>query len=114
MATVVLKLEDAAAYFGGTMGRPRLAWSRKFTGRLFGHYDRLRDTVMISCTLDRADVPASVLDFVMFHELLHKKLGLDWRGARMAVHTPAFRVEERRFADFAAAEAALKRLAAGG
>jgi hypothetical protein len=102
-----------AAYFGGTMPRPRLIWSKVFTGRLFGHYDRLRDTVMISCTLDRADVPESVVDFVMYHELLHKKLGLDWRGERMAMHTGTFRDEERRFAAYAEADSFLKRVAGG-
>jgi hypothetical protein len=98
-------------YFGGDSARPRLTWSRTFTGRKFGHYDPIRDTVMISSTLDCADIPEYVLDFVVFHELLHKKLGVDWRNGRQAVHTPEFKVEERRFEQYAAAEAALAALA---
>lgn len=99
-------------YFDGALPRPRLTWSRSFTGRKFGHYDHVRDLVMISASLDRADVPEFVLDLVMYHELLHKKLGLDWRGGQRCVHTPQFREEERRFARFAEAEAVLRRLAA--
>jgi hypothetical protein len=99
-------------YFDGQLGRPRLAWSRTFTGRKFGHYDRIRDTVMISCTLDQATVPVHALDFVMYHELLHKQLGVDWRNGRAAVHTPEFRAAERRFEGHAQAEEELKRLAA--
>ncbi len=66
---------------------------------------------MISRTLDYADVPAFVIDFVMYHELLHKKLGVAWRNGRRAVHTPAFRREENRFEQYTAAEAALAALA---
>jgi hypothetical protein len=101
------------SYFDGTIGRPRLTWSRTFTGRKFGHYDRITDTVMISCSLDRADVPAVALDFVMCHELLHKKLGVKWGAGRMTAHTPEFRAAEQRFPRYAEADAILKKLARG-
>lgn len=100
-----------AGYFGGNMARPRLAWSRTFTGRTFGHYDPVGDSVMISCTLDRADVPEFVLDSVMHHELLHKKLGVYWHDGRMNAHSPEFRREEKRFAQYEEADLFLKRLA---
>jgi hypothetical protein len=100
-----------AAYFGGTMQRPALQWSRRFTVRKFGHYDSLRDAVMISASLDRADVAAHVVDFVMYHELLHRKRGTQWNGDRKAVHTPEFLAQERRFARYAEATAFLDRLA---
>ena len=102
----------ASQYFDGKLGRPRLTWNRTLTGRKFGHYDPLTDTVMISCTLDHADVPPFVVDFVMYHELMHKKLGVDWRNGRQAVHTSEFKAEERRFAQFAEAEAKLTKIAA--
>jgi len=101
-----------ADYFGGSFPRPRLTWSRAFTGRKFGHYDSIRDTVMISCTLDRADVPEFVLDSVMHHELLHKKLGVRWHDGRMHAHPAEFRREERTFTQYAEADAILRRLAA--
>jgi hypothetical protein len=102
-----------AAYFGGRLARPRLTWNRVFTGRKFGHFDGLGDTVLISCTLDRADLPEYVLDFVMYHELLHKDLGIDRRNGRAAAHTPEFRARERRFKRYAEADAALGKLAGG-
>jgi hypothetical protein len=40
-----------------------------------GHYDFIRDTVMLSVTLDAPDVLDYVVDYVMYYELLHKKLG---------------------------------------
>jgi hypothetical protein len=98
-------------YFDGTQGRPRLTWSASFTHRKFGHYDLIRDTVMISRTLDDANVPEFVIDFVMYHELLHKKLGVRWHRGKLLAHTPEFRTEERRFSRFEEAEAQLRRLA---
>ena len=100
-------------YFGSALARPRLTWSRTFTGRKFGHYDPIRDTVMISATLDREDLPEYALDFVVYHELLHKQLGINWRQGRMNAHTREFRAAERRFVRHADADAALSRLARG-
>lgn len=100
-----------AAYFGRRLSRPRLTWNRVFTGRKFGHFDALGDTVMVSCTLDRADLPEYVLDYIMYHELLHKDLGVERRNGRAAKHAPEFRARERRFARYAEAEALLGKLA---
>lgn len=98
-------------YFGGQMGRPRLAWTRRVTSRCFGRYDAARDEVILSLTLDDTRVPQYVVDFVMYHELLHKKHGAVLRGTRRMCHTPAFRQEERLFEHFEQAEAHLQTLA---
>jgi len=99
------------AYFDNQLARPTLHWSRRLTHRKFGHYDLLRDTVMISRTLDRADVPLFVLDHVMHHELLHKKHGFVAASKRRCFHTPAFRAEERAFVQFKDADRFLNQLA---
>jgi hypothetical protein len=100
-----------AAYFAGEMLRPRLSWSRQITSCKFGRYDALRDALMISATLDSAEVPAFVVDFVVYHELLHKKHGIQWQSGRRTVHTPAFRAEERCFHKCAEADEWIGRLA---
>lgn len=98
-------------YFAGSMPRPRLTWSRSFTGRKFGHYEWIGDAVMLSRTLDSASVPAFVVDFVMYHELLHKQHGLRWSNGRRYAHTPEFYADERKFEKHAEAEAELDKLA---
>jgi hypothetical protein len=98
-----------AAYFGDEMRRPALCWSRTFTGCKFGHYDAVRDTVMVSASLDRRDVPEHVIDFIVYHELVHRKLGVRWTGDRRDAHTPEFRAEEKRFARYAEVQAFLDR-----
>ncbi|HZL34057.1 MAG TPA: hypothetical protein VFC78_02030 [Tepidisphaeraceae bacterium] len=100
-----------AAYFAGQMPRPRLTWNRTFTGRKFGHYDWILDTVMVSRTLDSAGLPEFVVDFLVFHELLHKFHGVHWVNGRGYAHTAEFYASERKFAQYAQAEAMLKQLA---
>jgi hypothetical protein len=99
------------AYFGGLMPRPVLTWNRTLTARKFGHYQPGRDTIMISITLDDPEVPAFALDFVMYHELLHKKHGSMTVNARRVSHSPAFRAEERQFAQYHEAERLIHELA---
>ncbi|MDD4891671.1 MAG: hypothetical protein PHU85_17265 [Phycisphaerae bacterium] len=103
-----------AEYFGARMPRPRLTWSRTLTRRKFGHYDHLRDTVMISATLDDAEVPEFVVDYVLYHELLHKQHGMVWSNGRARVHTPTFKQADRNFARYAEADEWLKKLARRG
>jgi predicted metal-dependent hydrolase len=66
---------------------------------------------MISVTLDAASVPASLVDFVMYHELLHKKHGSLIVNGRRLAHSPAFRADERQFAGYEEAERLLRELA---
>ena len=99
-----------AAYFDGSMARPRLVWSRSFATRKFGHYDQAGDTVMVSMTLDKETVPAYAVDRIVYHELLHKQLGVVWKGHRMAAHTPEFLEKERRFVQYNESKAVLRKL----
>ncbi len=97
--------------FQGTMTRPTLRWTRGGTRRTFGHYQFARDRLSISRSLDSPRVPAFVIDFIMFHELLHKVHGLTPSGGRLYAHTRAFRSQERTFPRIAEAERELARLA---
>ena len=100
-----------AAYFAGELSPPRLTWSRGITKRLMGCYLAERDTLMLSLTLDCADVPAHIVDFVMYHELLHRVLGVPLVNGRRRPHGRAYREAERKFEGYAEADAFLKQLA---
>lgn len=89
-----------ALYFRGSMPKPNVVWNRTLTGRKFGHYQPGTDTVMLSVSLDDPSVPACVVDFVMYHELLHKKHGITVVNGRRLLHSPGFRADERRFDDY--------------
>ena len=92
-------------YFDSQLTTPRLTWNKTLTERKFGQYQPLDDTVMISLTLDEARIPAYVVDFVMYHELLHKQLGIELVGGRRYAHTPEFRAREREFRLYAETQA---------
>ena len=87
-------------YFAGSLAKPRLAWSRINTYRKLGHYQSARDRVVMSLTLDRANIPGFVVEFVLYHELLHKYYGAKWVRGRKMVHTKEFRVSESQFKSY--------------
>ncbi len=90
-------------YFGGRLARPALTWSQRRTRRTFGHYDAAHHTIVISRTLDDQRTPQAVVEYVLYHEMLHIKHGVTHINGRRCVHTPAFQEDERRFEDYDAA-----------
>ncbi|MBW4685354.1 MAG: SprT-like domain-containing protein [Komarekiella atlantica HA4396-MV6] len=84
-------------YFAANLAKPRLAWSQINTYRKFGHYEPAKDRVVISLTLDDANIPEFVIEFVLYHELLHKYHGAKWVQDRKIFHTKDFRVSESKF-----------------
>ena len=97
-------------YFFGLMARPTLGWSRTASRTLLGHYDPSHNAIILSRILDSADVPRLVVDYVMFHEMLHLRHPVEHSGARRCVHTRAFKDEEKSFAGVREAKAWLRGL----
>ncbi len=98
-------------YFNNAMIQPHLAWSGRLSRRQFGSYSLVDDRIVVSSVLDHPEVPQYVVDFIMYHEMLHKHHGIQWNNNRMHVHTPAFKRDERRFDLFKQAETFINRLA---
>jgi len=98
-------------YFFGLMARPTLGWSRTASRTLLGHYDPPHNAIVLSKILDSADVPRLVVEYVMFHEMLHLRHPIEHSGARRCVHTRAFKEEEKSFVGVREAKAWLRGLA---
>ena len=96
-------------YFHAQLSQPRLTWNQSMTYRKYGHYAFASDTLLVSVSLDRPEVPEYVVEFIMYHELLHKKHGLALSARRRVAHTPAFRRDEKAFKHYAEATAFLAR-----
>ncbi|MGM5485091.1 MAG: hypothetical protein ACQEP1_04440 [Nanobdellota archaeon] len=75
---------------------PNIKWGNR-TYRKLGSYEYGKDLILISSVLK--DAPDQYIDFVMYHELLHKKHKFSSSGNRSVHHSPAFRKEEGRFED---------------
>lgn len=91
-------------YFGGWIRKPVLTWSAQKTYRILGHHDATHDTVAISKSLDSRKVPQFVVEYVVFHEMLHIAHPTKNINGRRYHHTPEFKKDERRFLYFQEAE----------
>ena len=87
-------------YFNSSMEKPILTWSPRRAKRTLGKYDPERDIVVISRLLDSPKISEDLLDFIMYHELLHKKHGVTKKGTRRQVHTPQFKQDEKKFHNY--------------
>jgi len=97
-------------FFHGLMARPRMSWSQTKTRRILGHYDPAHNAIVISRLFDHPGVPAYVLEYIVYHEMLHLKHPVRLRGSRRCVHSAEFQAEEKLFPQGAEANAFLKRL----
>ena len=97
-------------FFHGLMARPRMSWSQTRTRRILGHYDPAHNAIIISRIFDHFAVPTYVLEYIVYHEMLHLKHPVKLRGSRRCVHSAEFQAEEKLFPHAAEANAFLKRL----
>jgi hypothetical protein len=97
-------------YFSGLLGRPLLSWSRTASRTALGHFDSAHNAIIISKIFDRPDLPRLLVEYLLYHEMLHLKYPVVHRAARRCFHSPLFRAEERRFPHFAEAKKLLDTL----
>jgi predicted metal-dependent hydrolase len=100
-----------AKYFAGNLTRPHIGWSSRNWRRQFGCYDPGPNHILLNRRMDRPGVPRYVVEYVLFHEMLHVKHPTRRSGCSLVSHSPEFRREEKRFAEFARARSVLDRLA---
>ena len=97
-------------YFAGRLRRPRLVWSERAWRTQFGCFDPALDQIVLNRCLDRAAVPACVVEYVLFHEMLHVKHPLRATRCRMQAHSREFLREEKKYPHHARARRFLHRL----
>jgi len=97
-------------FFHGLMARPRMSWSQTKTRRILGHYDPAHNAIIISRIFDHPAIPRYVLEYIVYHEMLHLKHPVRLRGSRRCVHSAEFQAEEKLFPHMREANAFLKRL----
>jgi hypothetical protein len=98
-------------YFAGELRRPHIGWSTRGWRRQFGCYDPGPDQIVLNRRMDRPEVPQFVVEYVLYHEMLHVKHPTRRAGCTLVSHSPEFRREEKRFVHFNAARKFLDRLA---
>jgi hypothetical protein len=97
-------------FFKGELPMLRLGWSPKRSRALLGHYDAAHRTITISRLLDSPQVPRYLVEYLVYHEMLHMQFPVERDGHRRIVHSRAFREAERKFPQFELARRRLKKL----
>jgi predicted metal-dependent hydrolase len=95
-------------FFHGLMGRPQLTWSQNHARNSLGHYDPAHNAIVISRIFDHPRVPRYVVEYIVFHEMLHLRHPVKLRGSRRCVHSKEFLAEEKLFPELERAERFLK------
>jgi hypothetical protein len=101
-------------YFGGEID-VRICWGRvskrrrrrrsRTRSRALATYSFDSRTIRVSPVLDSPDVPSYVLEWIVYHELLHHVLPVERDGGRSRYHTNRFKALERAFAEYEEAKA---------
>jgi SprT-like family len=97
-------------FFHGLLAQPRLSWSPRLSRRMLGHWDPAHNTIVISKIFDCPPKPRFLVEYILYHEMLHLKYPAEYRSQRRCVHTAAFKAEERKFPRYDEAVALLKQL----
>lgn len=100
-----------ACYFGGKLDTPELAWASESPSRRVGFFHAPLRILAVNRALDSARVPRYVLEFVVYHELLHGLLDVEDGVSGRIRHTAEFRKKERAFARYDEAHVWLARIA---
>ena len=91
-------------YFRDAIAKPVLSWSSGKTYRILGHHDSTHQTIIISKSLDDKKVPRYVVEYVVFHEMLHIFHPVEIRYGRRIFHSTQFKRTEKTYYYFEEAE----------
>jgi len=97
-------------YFDGALQRPRLGWSRHAWRAQLGCFDPALDQIVINVRLDRTSVPKHVVEYVLYHEMLHVKHPVRVARCGLEAHSQKFRKEEQKFHAYRSARRFLDRM----
>lgn len=100
-----------ARYFAGALPRPYIGWSARRWRRQFGCYDPGPNQILLNRRMDHPRIPHVVVEYVLYHEMLHVKHPTRRSGCSLVSHSKEFRAEEKRFAEFERARKILDQLA---
>jgi hypothetical protein len=100
-----------AKYFQGSLQRPHIGWSTRGWRRQFGCYDPGPNQILLNRRMDHPNIPLYVVEYVLYHEMLHVKHPTRRSGCSLISHSPEFRAEEKLFTEFTPARKFLDTLA---
>jgi predicted SprT family Zn-dependent metalloprotease len=84
-----------------TWGKAGIVMGKARSNIQFANFDANKNLIRINPALDKRIVPKYFMDYIVFHEMLHKRVPPTITlSGRLYFHTKAFRQREREFKDF--------------
>jgi len=96
-------------WFPEMIDLPNISWLKQFSTRKLAHYAQNNDEIAISLIFDFLDVPAEILSYLAYHELLHRQLGTRRVNGRRYAHTSDFKSQEHLFPNWREIDALIER-----
>jgi hypothetical protein len=91
-------------YFNNQVEIARIGWGLRRSRNRMGHYDPAHHTITLSPVLDAPGVPAFVVHYIVYHEMLHAVFENASARGRKKHHSAEFRHAEGAFPHFASAK----------
>ncbi|MGH9328158.1 MAG: SprT-like domain-containing protein [Terriglobia bacterium] len=95
-------------YFQGKLSIGRIGWSTSAARTILGHHDPAHRTITISRALDHPKSPILLVEFIVFHEMLHVRHPVRRNHHRRVIHSPEFHAAEKQFVAYREAQRLLK------
>ncbi|PIO06559.1 hypothetical protein COT29_00520 [Candidatus Micrarchaeota archaeon CG08_land_8_20_14_0_20_59_11] len=108
LAEMMMRVRSEYAGVLAGISCPSIVWSKSEGSRVLGFHDSAFSQIVISKILDNPRVPEFVVEYVVYHELLHCKHRVRFqrgRSMRRTVHPLEFKNDEKKFRYYAAANA---------
>lgn len=87
-------------FFHNKIKKPILGWSLNKSYARLGFYSDERNLLVISRIFDSRKAPQRVVEYLMYHEMLHIYLPAETVNGRKMVHTARFKNLERQFPEY--------------
>ncbi|PJZ55007.1 SprT-like domain-containing protein [Leptospira adleri] len=95
-------------YLGIDLSGIDIFWGKGSSKTRLGHFDPSHRMIVINPILGRQVVPAFVLEYIVFHELLHVYIPATRKNGKNIIHGKEFRSLERKYPDYLRANQWLK------
>lgn len=87
-------------YFSNELSVKYLGWSKNRSFTRLGYFDKERDLLVISQIFDSRKVPLNVLEYLVYHEMLHIFIPTTKKNERRIIHSKAFKEQEKKFPEY--------------
>ncbi len=97
-------------YFRGRLQVDHLEWSRNSSTQCLGRYDEFHNRIIISQSLDNRTVHSFLVEYIVYHEMLHMVHPSQEHNGRHWFHHAKFREDEKKFPFYLQAHLLLKNI----